>query len=177
MELVKKEREWFLSPEGEKVYMELGELSEKIIFVYSYLKTITSKNMDVQNCLFKIAFFLVDGLGSSNVSYKNYPDLLAADKNPFIAFLQNSRKCYSNKKMYIILTLILQDYVDAMNTTEWIYNDDFFVSDKYKEKLEEKNLHLLPNNDTEFVDIDNYKNTNNIGEAQLQLVWLFGNVG
>ncbi len=173
MELLKNGREWFLSPEGTKAYNELNKLGEKIVFVYSYLKIIANKNMDTQNCLFKIAFFLVDGLSSSNVSYKNYPDLLSADKNPFIAYLQNSKKCYSNKKMYIILSSILQGYADAFKTTEWIYNDDYFVSNKYKEKLKEKNLSLLPDDSDEFIDIDDYKNDNNVGEAQLQLVWLF----
>ena len=84
MELLKRDSAWFLSPAGSKVFSDLTSLEDRSVFLYSYLRTVAKPEFEQDRILFKIAFFLADGVMGSSLPYQSYPDVIHPGKNPFV---------------------------------------------------------------------------------------------
>ena len=107
MKLVTKEASWFLSGEGTRAYAALSSLEERAIFVYSYLRQIVNEDFEKDSVLFKTSFLIADALSGSVLPYAQYPDVINPSKNPFVAFLKNSKK-YKNPTgvLYAFLAIL-----------------------------------------------------------------------
>ena len=173
MELYKKEKEWFLSEEGTNKFCALSSLEERTIFIYSYLKSTVNESFEKNNTLFKIAFFFADAVYNSNKPYSKYPQLLNAEMNPFLKFVEKSKNFYSNEKTYIIFTAILNGKVDAYIDEEWIYNSDFLESEFFLEELLNMGIEYLPTHELDMVDPKTYETTDENNFLQLQMIWMF----
>ena len=173
MELIKKEKNWFLSEEGGKKFTALSSLEERTIFIYSYLKSAVDESFNKKNTLFKIAFFFADAVYNSNKPYSKYPGILNSEINPFLMYLEKSKRFYGNEITYMIFTAILQGKVNTANNDEWIYNNSFLKSDDFSDKLSEMGIEYLPEHSMYMVDPDSYKIEENDKFLQLAIVWTF----
>lgn len=174
MELLKKEKQWFLSDEGGKKFAALISVGERAVFIYSYLKTFVSETFEKNNILFKTSFLLADAVINSNVPYSAYPDILSESHNPFIAFLANAKREYTIEQVYCIYLSIVHNIADPLKKSEWIYNDSLFKEDGYIHKMDELgHLFIVPNEDM-FIDANAYKCEDKYNLIQLELIWLFG---
>lgn len=169
MELLKKEKAWFLSDEGGKKFAALDSLEERTIFIYSYLKTIAHESFEENKTLFKLAFFIADAVYESDITYSKYPEILKAESNPFVAFLANAQKFSGNEKTYIILTSILHNKANAFNKSEWIYDEKEFDSND----LSERGIQFLPSSSSSMIDLEIYNIDSDLKLLQLELVWIF----
>lgn len=173
MELIKKERAWFLSEEGGKSFTALSSLEERAIFIYSYLKSAVNEGFEKENTLFKIAFFFADAVYCSNKPYSQYPAILNFQSNPFLRYLENADKYYGKEITYMIFTAILQGKADPTNQGEWIYNHEFLNSETLFEDLLEKGIEYLPANSMDMVNPKAYQMEDSDKFLQLELVWIF----
>jgi len=172
MELLKKDKTWFLSTEGTEKFLVLSSLEERTIFIYSYLKTVVNKSFEKNNTLFKLAFFFADAIYNSNTKYATYPQILQSE-NPFLSYLMNADACYDNEKIYLILTSILHQKVDPAQKNEWIYNKQILNDEDLLEKLAEKGIEYLPKHSVDMIDPVVYEMDQSLVFLQLELVWLF----
>lgn len=173
MELIKKEKNWFLSEEGGKKFTALSSLEERTIFIYSYLKSAVDESFNKKNTLFKIAFFFADAVYNSNKPYSKYPGILNSEINPFLQYIEKADGFYGNEITYMIFTAILQEKVNVLNNDEWIYNRDFLNDEDLFDKLSEKEIEYLPDHSMYMVDPDSYKTEENDKFIQLAIVWTF----
>lgn len=173
MELLHKNKEWFLSGEGEKAFFALSSLEERTMFFYSYLKTAVKDRFDKGNTLFKMAFFFADAIYTSETPYSQFPTILDADSNPFLQYLENADKFYGNEITYMIFTAILQEKVNVTDMSEWIYDGDFLKSEDLWDKLLDKGIEYLPPRDMYMVDPKSYKTKETDAFLQLEIVWMF----
>ena len=173
MELLKKDKQWFLSDEGSKFFAALNSVGDRAVFIYSYLKTFANEALDKENILFKTAFLLADEVFNSNFSYSAYPELLSEKINPFIAFIGNAKRGYTTEQIYCIYLSFVHNIADPFKKSEWIYNDSFFKEDKYVRKIDELgHLFVVPNEDM-FVDAKAYECDEEYNLLQLEIIWLF----
>lgn len=173
MELLNKNKEWFLTTEGEKAFFALSSLEERTLFFYSYLKSAVKACFEKENSLFKIAFFFADALCSSNKPYSQYPAILKSDSNPFLRYLENADKFHGNEITYMIFAAILQEKADVANGNEWIYDDDFLSSEDLVEQLSDRGMAFLPMHSMDMVDPVAYQIKETDKVLQLALVWMF----
>lgn len=173
MELLKKDTAWFLSEEGSKRFAALDSLGERTIFIYSYLKTIANESFEKDKMLFKMAVFIADAVYASDVPYSKYPEILRADRNPFVAFLQNSKTFSGKEKTYIILTAVLNNKANAFDKSEWIYDREILDSNDLESDLEERKIEFLPGYTTMMIDPEVYNIDSKLKLLQLELVWIF----
>ncbi|MBR7133676.1 MAG: hypothetical protein IKD04_09120 [Clostridia bacterium] len=173
MELIVKEKNWFLSEEGGKKFTALSSLEERTIFIYSYLKSTVNEDFDKKNTLFKIAFFFADAVYNSDKPYSKYPQILNPEINPFLQYLEKADEFYGNEKTYIIFTAVLQGKVNTANNDEWIYNNSFLKSDDFLDELSEMGIEYLPTHSMHMVDPQAYKTAEIDNFIQLQMVWMF----
>lgn len=173
MELIKKEKNWFLSEEGGNFFAALSSLEERTIFIYSFLKSTVNENFDKKNTLFKIAFFFADAVYNSDKPYSKYPQILNPEINPFLQYIEKADNFYGNEKTYIIFTAILQEKVNSANNDEWIYNNSLLKSDDFSDKLSEMGIEYLPEHSIYMVDPQLYKIEENDKFLQLSIVWTF----
>lgn len=173
MELLKKNKEWFLSNEGEKYFFALSSLEERTLFFYSYLKTATHGRFDKENTLFKLAFFFADGIYTAKKPYSQYPAILETDSNPFLQYIENADKYYGKEVTYIIFTAILQEKVDAADLSEWIYDGNFLESENLWDKLLDKEIEYLPSHELYMVNPQSYQTKEADAFLQLEIVWMF----
>lgn len=173
MELLKKDTAWFISDEGGKQFASLGSLEERITFVYSYLKTIAKECFEEDKILLKMALYIADAVYNSDLSYSKYPEILKADSNPFVAFLQNSITFSGKEKTYIILTAVLNNKVNAFDKSAWIYDREVLGSHDLEAELETRGIEFLPGYTTMMIDPEIYNIDSNLKLLQLELVWIF----
>ncbi|MBP3600274.1 MAG: hypothetical protein J6J30_04250 [Clostridia bacterium] len=173
MELIKKEKDWFLSDEGGNFFASLSSLEERTLYIYSYLKLVAKECFDKKNTLFKIAFFFADAVYNSNKSYSKYPNILNLQLNPFLKYLEQADEFYGNEITYIIFTAILQEKVDVQNSNEWIYNSGFLNSEDLFDKLSEKGIEYLPSHSMHMINPEEYKIKEVDNFLQLEIVWMF----
>lgn len=131
MELLKNNPEWFFSSEGEKSFSQLNTLEDRAVFIYSYLKTVASRKLDENSFLFKVAFLFADAIYSSDVAYAKYPDIIDAQKNPFVKFLKTADYTLNDFVAYCILLAILHEKVDPYNDSEWIYDSNMLKQSRF----------------------------------------------
>lgn len=174
MELLKNDKQWFLSDEGSKKFVALSSVGERAIFIYSYLKTFVSETLEKDNFLFKTAFLLADAVVNSEVEYCTYPNLLDEKVNPFVAFLSNAKREYSEEQIYCIYLSLIHNIADPFKKSEWIYNDLVLKGDGYIDKIYEMGrMFVVPNPDF-LVDIAAYECDEEYNMIQLEIIWLFG---
>ncbi len=173
MDLIKKDSQWFFSPEGVESYQKLTTLEERSIFIYSYLRTIAVEALEKDNLLFKIAFLLADGVHASDLPYAKYPDLIDPKKNPYVAYLKNAKRPHSNEKTFCILMSILHEIANPMNTTEWIYDIKLFTENAYLNKLDELKHQFIEHDESYVVDPEVFSIDPSLSFIQKELVWLF----
>lgn len=173
MELLNKNKEWFLSQEGEKCFFALSSLEERTMFFYAYLKATVKDRFDEGNTLFKMAFFFADAIFTSKKPYSKFPEILNADSNPFLQYIENADKFYGAKITYMIFTAILQEKVNTGNAAEWIYDGDFLEAEDLWDKLSEKDIEYLPAGKAYMVNPASYNTEENDAFLQLEIVWMF----
>ena len=171
MELLKREKEWFLSKEGTDEFCALSSLEERSIFIYSYLKSFVGASFD--NVLFKISFFLADAVFESDAEYGKMPKLLDPQFNPFVYFLSRAEFCPGNEILFVVFSSILHDKVDVRNHKEWIYNKRFLESEDFLERVPDFDSEFLPSGDFDMVDPEIYGINSELGFLQLELIWIF----
>lgn len=168
MNLIRKEKDWFLSEDGQKAFEGITSLEDRSIFIYSYLKTFADESFEQNKTLFKLAFLMADFVYGSNTAYSKYPEILKKENNPFIAYLTNAEEFYGDETTYTILTSILYNKANAFNKNEWIYNP----KEMETEKLKERGIEFIPTS-SDMLDIDIYASDSDIPEMQIALVWIF----
>lgn len=173
MELIKKDKKWFLSEEGGKKFVALKSVGERAVFIYSYLKNITNKDFDENNQLFKTAFLLADAVYGSKLTYSEFPALLDEGTNPFIAFLTNTKFKCTDEQLYCIYLSIVHNIADPFNKNEWIYKAEMFKDNNYMRKIEELGHEFVIPNKRLFVEPDAYKSEEKYNDIQLEIIWLF----
>ena len=173
MELLKKDKQWFLSDEGGKEFAALSSVGDRAVFIYSYLKTFADDSFEKENVLFKTSFLLADAIFNSDVPYSTYPSILDEKVNPFIAFIANAKRKYTIEQIYCIYLSFVHNIADAFKKTEWIYNDLLFKDDEYMHKIDELgHMFVIPNKDL-LVDAKAYKSDEKYDMIQLEIIWLF----
>lgn len=173
MELLKKDKQWFLSEEGGKAFAALTSIGDRAVFLYSYLVNIASDSLEKQNATFKTAFLLADAVYGSDVEYSSYENLLNEKTNPFVAFLANAKRKYTDEQLYCIYLSFIHGVADPFKKDEWIYNDEYFKGDAYIRKLEEGGYMFVVPNDNFLPDPSAYECDEKYNMIQLEIVWLF----
>lgn len=172
MELLKRNKEWFLSAEGEKAFFALSSLEDRTVFIYSYLKAAVNPCFEEDNTLFKLAFFFADALYGSDKPYGNYPAILSPESNPFLQYLTKAKTFDGKKILYVILTAILREKVNTANDGEWIYDGEYLGGSDWFDKLQDKGMEYLPAHDLYMVDPASYELEEADRFLQLELVWM-----
>ena len=173
MELLKKDKQWFLSDEGSKRFAALSSVGDRAVFIYSYLKTFANDFFEKENILFKTSFLLADAIFGSDVPYSSYPSLLDEKVNPFVAFVANAKREYTVEQIYCIYLSFVHNIADAFKKTEWIYKDSLFKDDEYIHKLDEMgHMFVIPNKNM-LVDAKAYECDEKYNIIQLEILWLF----
>lgn len=173
MELLKRDAAWFLSPMGCKDFSALKSLDERSIFLYSYLKTIAKPEFDQDRVLFKIAFFLADGIMGSSLPYQAYPDVIDPRKNPFVAYLSRTDRYREQRILYYIFLGILHGIADPMHSDNWVYDTALDDTEYLRKMLEVSGKDLYPNPSL-MADPDAYAIDSSLQTVQLKLIWLLG---
>lgn len=174
MELLKKDKKWFLSEEGGKTFAALNSVGDRAFFVYSYLKTFVNEAFEENNLIFKTSFLIADAILNSEVSYSKYPEILDEKANPYIAFLTNAKRKYTIEQIYCIYLSFVHGIADPFKKTEWIYNESLFKDDGYIHKIDEMgHMFVIPNKDM-FVNSNVYECDETYNLIQLEIIWLFG---
>ena len=173
MELLKKDKQWFLSEEGGKKFAALNCVGDRAVFIYSYLKTISNEAFEKDNILFKTAFLLADEVYNSNLEYSQYPEILSEKANPFVAFLSNSKKGYTEDQIYCIFLSFIHGISNPFNKADWIYNEKMFKDDEYIHKLDELGHMFVIPNKLFLPNAEAYKCDEKYNMIQLEVVWLF----
>lgn len=135
MKLIAKAASWFLSGEGTGAYAALSSLEERSVFVYSYLRQIVDESFEEDDILFKTAFLIADALCGSALPYGQYPDVINPAKNPFVAFLKNSKKYKNPTGVFFAYLAILQGVVDPMDKTSWVYETSSYSPVDFEEAM------------------------------------------
>lgn len=175
MELLKKDKNWFLSEEGSRTFAALNSVGDHAVFIYSYLKILANENLDKDNFLFKTSFLLADAVHNSAVEYHGYPDLLDESKNPFVAFVANANQKYTDEQIYCIFLSFVHGIANPFSKSDWIYDSEVLKGDGYIHKVDDSgHMFVIPNEDL-FVDADVYACDEKYNLIQLEIIWLFGN--
>lgn len=173
MELLKKDKQWFLSDEGGKKFAALSSVGDRAVFIYSYLKSFANDSLEKNNILFKTSFLLADAILNSDLPYSTYPGILDEKVNPFVAFVANAKREYTIEQIYCIYLSFVHNIADAFKKSEWIYNDSLFMGDGYIHKIDELgHMFVIPNEDM-LVDAKAYKCNEKYNMIQLEIIWLF----
>lgn len=174
MELLKKDKQWFLSDEGSKKFAALSSVGERAVFIYSYLKTFASETLEKENILFKTAFLLADAVVNSAVEYGAYPKLLDETANPFVAFISNAKREYTEEQIYCIYLSFIHNIADPFKKTEWVYSDSILKEYGYIDKIYELgHMFVIPNPDF-LINSEDYECDEEYNMIQLEIIWLFG---
>ncbi len=173
MELIKKNADWFLSAEGQKVFEGCKGIEDRAVFIYSYLKTVSCESLHKEEFLFRVAFLLADAVYSSKAPYASFPALLDGAKNPFVAYVKNAKKIYDTQATYCIFLSILHEFVDPFNPSEWIYDQTLFKNGGYIEKMKEKDQCFIEERISEVADDALYDIDQELRFIQIELAWLF----
>lgn len=178
MELVKQSPAWFTTDAACKAYANLDTLEDRSIFLYSYLRSVSSETMDQQGLVFKIAFFLADAVANSTLPYAAYPDIVDGAKNPFVALMMTLKKPYDNDAMYCVMMAILCGVANPMNQNDWIYDATLFADKKaYRQKLEALDRGFLPSSDAWLADPAAFAVDEGLEFARTELIWMFRQAG
>ncbi len=176
MKIISQQKSWFASPEGQKHFAEISDKSNQIGFMYSYLLAICKENNAKydQNILFKYAFFLTDAVLTAEMSYSSLPDFLDCEKNPYLAFVENSQDLVDLTEpinIYTYLLLITHGVVDPFLKSEWIYDGNTIIG--CAEKIAEMKHNILP---TQLPDVnmDLFNVAKEKEFIQLEIIWIFG---
>ncbi len=175
MELIKKEKSWFLSEEGGKTFAALDSVGDRAVFIYSYLKNIANERFEKNNIIFKTAFLIADAVYNSDIEFSQYPNLLNEQVNPFIAFLKNAKISYSNEQIYCIYLAFVHSIADPTKKNEWIYSEKYFKDKHYLFKCEELGHMFVMPNESLLPDMSAYKCSPKLELIQLEIIWLFKN--
>lgn len=173
MDLLKYDAGWFRSKAGCNAFESLKSLEDRSIFLYSYLKNIAGADFDADQTLFKIAFFMADGILGSSLPYSSYPDIIDPAKNPFITYLDNAVKYPGASAVYFIFLSILHGLVEPERQNEWIYHED--VDDpEFVEKILDAMEKEFYTDNIKMASADAYAIEESLQLVQLKLIWLFG---
>lgn len=173
MELLNRNKEWFLSEEGEKQFFALSSVEERVFFLYSYLKQVLNPVLNKNHAIFKLAFFLADAVFSSDKEYAFYPKLLTVSENPFLAFFASLDFCPVDEVLYVVQMALLHEKVDFQNKNEWIYDKSRLSAKDFLDAFVGTDLHYLPSHSTEMVDLSKYSKEKNDEPLQCMLAWLY----
>ena len=178
MELVKQSAAWFSTEAACKQYAELKTLEDRSVFLYSYLRSLSSETMDQSGFVFKMAFFLADAVANSKLPYAAYPDIVDGTKNPFVALMMTLKKPYDNDAMYCVMMAILCGVANPMNQNDWIYDKSLFADKKaYRQKLESLDRGFLPSSDAWLADPAAFAVDEGLEFARAELIWMFRQAG
>lgn len=177
MELLQKDTAWFLSEEAVRQYESLSSLEERVLFLYSYLRTIAHEDIEREHTLMKMAFLLADGVGRSAAPYAVYPDLIRPEKNPFVAYVKNAKFVPAAPKMVAVMMAILHEKVSPNNLSTWIYDRGILDQEKFGQWLKEQGMEYLPATVITLVDPAVYEVPSGLEEIRTLILWLFSEGG
>ena len=173
MDLLKFDAEWFCSERGQKAFSSLDSLEDRSIFLYSYLKRIAKGDFEKDQILFRIAFFLADGVLGSALPYSAYPALVDPEKNPFVAYLKNADHCPVRQVVYYIFLSILHNIAAPIKRNEWVYEKK--IEDlEYLEQTLTKLGKCFCDSDVGMASADAFTIEESLQPVQLKLIWLLG---
>lgn len=173
MELLHYAPSWYLSEAGCTAFSSLRTLEDRSVFLYSYLKTVAKPDFDKEQTLFKIAFFLADGVGCSALPYRGYPALIDPSKNPFVAYVCAAEHCPGSETLFYIFLGILHQIADPRKRNDWVYDKQLEDEEYLREKLALLGKNLYPD-PTIMADTEAYAIDPTLQALQLKLIWLFG---
>ena len=180
IELLKHDVAWFFDEQGIAEFGTLESLEDRTFFLYSCLikqvpwepdnmKVKRSEYLPVkEQVLFRVAFFLADAVLWSGLPYGSYPAVLNPAKNPFVAYLTNTKRCLAPYKIYYTYMSIIHGVADPMKKDEWIYDN----RDNWLSHLAEIN-HDIRKDDEKMIDPELFKVAENLQVLQLKLLWHF----
>lgn len=171
MELLRKNKEWFLSKEGEEKFFALSSVEERATFFYSYLTLVLHSALQRNNNIFKLAFFLADAVYSSDEPYAKYPSILNESENPFLSFFANLDFCPENEVLFVVQMAILNGKVDCGDQEEWIYDKDFLISEEFLDHFVATDKHYYPSYALEMIDLSIFSKKKET--LQAELAWLY----
>lgn len=173
MELLKRDSAWFLSPAGSKVFSDLTSLEDRSVFLYSYLRTVAKPEFEQDRILFKIAFFLADGVMGSSLPYQSYPDVIHPGKNPFVSYVARTEHFPGQSPLFYIFLSILHGIADPMNSNDWVYDAASEDTEHLRTKLESLGKDFCPDPSL-LADPDAYAIDPSLEAVQMKLIWLLG---
>ncbi len=172
MDVINQPSGWFRSEAGASAFAACSTLEDRIIFLYSYLKTVTNPKADEHHLLFKAALFFADAVLNSDEEYASYNNLVDPAANPFLAYLTNLKKHPGNEMIFVAFLCAIHGHADLANQTSWIYNpEDLYLAD-FNLMIEEKTGFLPMTN--AFVDPEKFHVPENKQMMQLAVIWLWG---
>ena len=164
MELLHYDSQWFFSDAGKTQFSGLQTLEDRCAFIYSYLRTVASPELDKARLLIRVAFFLADGVWGSSLPYAAYPDVIDPGKNPFVAYLTKATVCPDLQGLYCVFLAILHETADPKKKDEWIYSA----------KVPEELVRAYCGSETALADPGVFEIEEALQLVQLKLIWLLG---
>ncbi|MBQ7761545.1 MAG: hypothetical protein IJ400_05770 [Clostridia bacterium] len=131
---VKKDKEWYLSEEGEKAYLQADTLGKRVAFFHEYLTNVFTAKSEKE--ITKMAFFLAEGIAKSKLSYQSYPSIIDEDKNPTLLYFKKTGSF--DTCTILLLTNYNEEELDAFSNPEKTpykrlsYCNNGNVSDQYR---------------------------------------------
>lgn len=123
-ELKGNDTNWYFSKEGEKAYTDATTLSQKTMYFYNYLTTL-SKSKKNRDILLRCAYVMANSMDSSSLEFAGYPNILDPSKNPLVNCVKNTRLESKERTVYgVILLAALNHETDAkkhLNTEDKPY--------------------------------------------------------
>lgn len=172
MDMIKQPTSWFRSDAGAKAFSACTSLEERIIFLYSYLKTVIPQKVDDRNLVFKTALFFADAVSASDEEYAAYEKLVDPAVNPFLTYLTKLSKHPGNEQIYCSFLGCIKGIADPADDSCWIYNpDDLDLSD-YLLMIEEETGFIPMTN--AFVDPSKFEVSKEKQAMLLAVIWLWG---
>ena len=175
MELTKQSAAWFLSKPGCDAFNALKTLEDRSAFLYSYLKQIINVDFEEDQLLFRIAFFFADAIMGSTLPYNTYPALIDPEKNPFVAYLENTDHFPGSKVVYYIFLSILHSIAMPIKQNEWVYDQQLKEPEYLEKKLEELGKPFFVSG-LGMVSADVFAIEKSLQQVQLKLIWLMSHL-
>jgi len=172
MDVINQPSGWFRSEAGASAFAACTSLEDRIIFLYSYLKTVAAPKVDAQHFLFKAALFFADAVNNSGAAYAAYDKLVDPAANPFLTYITKIQKHPGNRNIFCAFLGIIHGNADPASEKSWIYNPDDLPLGDYLLMVEETTGFLPVTN--AFVDPEKFQTPESMQAMQLAVIWLWG---
>lgn len=172
MDMIKQPTSWFRSDAGAKAFSACTSLEDRILFLYSYLKTVTNAAIDKNNLLYKVALFFADAVSASDEEYAAYEKLVDPAVNPFLTYLTKLQKHPGDDQIYFTFLGCVKGNADPADENSWIYNPHGLPYADYRLMIEEETGFVPMTN--AFVDPSKFEVPEGKQFMMLTVIWLWG---